>query len=116
LVCALASERAAMLDTANIMILTRWCRARRLNWMPAIADNGAAAVRLAPIVGSLPSQNMLVVAEDDGFCLLGAPGGKLAVASDLPSLLDALDAGVAAPDIRNGRRAGSVRRVYCSAP
>jgi hypothetical protein len=104
-----------MLDTANIMILTRWCRARRLNWMPAIADDGAQAVRLAPIGGSLPSQNMFVVAEDDGFCLLGSPG-RLAVASDLPSLLDALDAGVAAPDIRGGRRVesvrGDVRRAY----
>jgi hypothetical protein len=105
-----------MLDTANIMILTRWCRARRLNWMPAIADDGAQAIRLAPIVGSLPSQNMLVIAGDEGFCLLGSPGGKLAVASDLPSLLDALDAGVAAPVTRAGRHVESVRRVYCSAP
>jgi hypothetical protein len=50
---------------------------------------------------------MLVVAGDDGFCLLDAPGAPLATASDLPALLDALDAGVA--ESRPLPRAGQQR-------
>jgi hypothetical protein len=98
-----------MLDTADVKILTRWCRDRRLNWMPARADDGAQAVSLGPIGRSSPWRDMLVVAGDDGFCLLDAPGATLATASDLPALLDALDAGVAEsrPQWRAGQQRGN---------
>jgi hypothetical protein len=38
---------------------------------------------------------MLLVHDRDGFCLIDPLGVMLASASDLPSLLDALDGGIA---------------------
>jgi hypothetical protein len=87
-----------MLATADLRILTRWCRNRRLNWLPAAAVGGAPAITLMPVGRRAPWQEMLLVAREDDFCLRDAPGATLATASDLPALLDALDAGVAVPE------------------
>ncbi|MCW3477612.1 hypothetical protein [Limobrevibacterium gyesilva] len=85
-----------MLDPADLQILARWCRARRLGWR---RKSGPAAghVLLEPLMAAAPWQGMLLVAGVDGYLLQDATGETLAFASDLPALLDAVDAGVAEP-------------------
>lgn len=87
-----------MLATADLKILSRWCRNRRLNWAPAAADDGAPTICLMPIGRHAPWQDLLLVAQDGGYRLRDAPGSILATASDLPALLDAVDAGIGLPE------------------
>ncbi|MBN8890191.1 MAG: hypothetical protein J0H91_07850 [Rhodospirillales bacterium] len=91
-----------MLDSDELRLLSRWCRARRLHWQPGVADDGQPAVLLTGATPGMVWRGMLLLPTDDEWRLLDAPGDMLAAASDLPALLDALDAGVAAPDAAPG--------------
>jgi hypothetical protein len=89
--------RTAMLTHKDLAMLTRWCHERRLSWQPVCADDGSLAVKLASVRAPALGRDMLLVVGPDELRLLGAPGEPLAAASDLPSLLDAVDGGVAEP-------------------
>lgn len=82
-----------MLDSGDLRLLSRWCRARSLHWQPGVADDGRPALLLF----GEPRNNMMLLADDDEWRLLDAPGDVLAAASGLAELLDALDAGVGEP-------------------
>jgi hypothetical protein len=82
-----------MLTTADRQFLIRWCRARRVKWFAAVASDGGPAVLLIADTG--PRVPMRVAFAPDGLRLETETGEVLAAASDLPALLDALDAGIA---------------------
>jgi hypothetical protein len=86
-----------MLDIDDLHTLNRWCSARRLCWQPARTDAGAPAVLLLGRFGGPAWAGLLLASDDDGFVLLDAVGERLAEASDLLALLDALDAGIGRP-------------------
>ena len=77
-----------MLDQLDRQALLRWCHSRRVKWAEAapdsvllVAESGAGrATRLRP--------------GEEGWQLETEAGEALAAASDLPALLDAMDAGV----------------------
>ena len=94
-----------MLDIEDLHTLNRWCGARRLCWQPARTDAGAAAVLLQGRLGGPAWAGLLLASDDDGFVLLDGIGDRLAEASDLLALLDALDAGIGRP--RPAARAAS---------
>lgn len=91
-----------MLETAELQLLSKWCRARSLHWQPGVADDGRPALLLL----GTPQQTMMLQPDEDEWRLLDQPGDVLAAASGLTELLDALDAGmgsaVAAPLIEIG--------------
>jgi hypothetical protein len=80
-----------MLDSGELRQLSRWCRARRVQWQPGVADDGRPVVLLA-------RHGMMLLPDDSEWRLLDAPGRVIASASGLSELLDALDAGVAEPE------------------
>ncbi len=76
-----------MLDQSDRQALLRWCTARRVTW--AESAPGAVLLRGAGRATRLcPGQ--------DGWTLETEAGEALAAASNLPALLDAMDAGLAA--------------------
>jgi hypothetical protein len=92
-----------MLGRGALKALAVWCAARGMRWTPARTDDGAPALLLERR-GQPTADTMLVIINDDGFRLVDANGELLASASDLPSLLDALDGGVAEPPRRRMER------------
>lgn len=99
-----------MLDQSELRVLVRWCRARRLQWQPGVADDGRPAILL------LGGAAMQLLPDDDGWQLLDADGQTLAAASDLGGLLDALDAGVAEPAPAWPHRAPPARHTAFAPP
>jgi hypothetical protein len=93
-----------MLGVVELRILDRWCAARRLAWrgLPGPAMDGRAdgqSLRIAaPGRGGVDA--MYLTGSAGGYVLQDFEGAALAIASDLPALLDAVDAGVAEP-LRN---------------
>jgi hypothetical protein len=83
-----------MLGPEERVLLDLWCRQRAMRWYPA-PGRGASALMLAHDRWDRPFARMLLVREADEFLLHEANGSILAMASDLPALLDAVDAGVA---------------------
>ena len=83
-----------MLGRGALRALAAWCAARGMRWTPARSDDGAPALLLERR-GQPAAQAMLVVLREEGFRLVDAGGEELALASDLPALLDALDGGIA---------------------
>jgi len=84
-----------MLDATELRLLTRWCGDRAMHWQPLRSDADGAVLLLEPAVTRHPWQRMLLRADDAGFRLADELGEAMAAATDLPALLDALDAGVA---------------------
>ena len=76
-----------MLDQSDRQALLRWCTARRVTW----AESAPGAVLLT---GAGPATRLCPGAE--GWTLETEAGEALAAASNLPALLDAMDAGLAA--------------------
>lgn len=76
-----------MLDQSDRQALLRWCTARRVTW----AESAPGAVLLK---GVGPATRLCPRA--DGWTLENEAGEALAAASNLPALLDAMDAGLAA--------------------
>ena len=104
-----------MLDSVDLKLLARWCHDRRLRWMTLRAADGSPAVLLRPTSNDCTLEGMLLVEEHDGFRLMDGPGNTLATASDLPALLDAVDAGVAelaTPPAAHERRPRAVAAVW----
>ena len=87
-----------MLRRADLLLLTGWCRARDMSWLPGRVGSGEAAVLLER--RGHRAAAMLLVLDAGELRLLDAAGQELAVASDLQALLDALDFGVADPSPR----------------
>lgn len=85
-----------MLDRQDLMLLTRWCRARSVAWQPARSEDNEPALLLQGRIAAPAWTGMLLAVSDDGFTLTDAGGETLATTSDLAALLDALDAGLAA--------------------
>lgn len=84
-----------MLEAADRLFLVRWCRARRVNWFAATTRQGTPTIMLlAEGFGAPPIR---VIGEAGALRLVANDGEILAAASSLQSLLDALDAGIAAP-------------------
>ena len=87
-----------MLDSTELRLLSRWCRARRMQWQPGVADDGTPAVLLlGPPRHATCCHGMMLLPDDSEWRLLDGPGRVLAAASGLCELLDALDAGVGEP-------------------
>jgi hypothetical protein len=87
-----------MIDTHELHSLTRWCASRRLRWLPVRTDAGEAAIQISAQTGRLAWSDMLLVADaEDDVSLVDAAGQIIATASDVPALLDALDAGLLGP-------------------
>jgi hypothetical protein len=84
-----------MIEYRDLVALAAWCRARGLCWLPGRAHEGSEALLLERSRGLRASQSMLLVHDRHGFCLIDSLGDLLASASALPSLLDALDGGIA---------------------
>jgi len=84
-----------MLDPSDLRLLSGWCRARAMGWSALRADSEAAVLLLEPRVALRPWQRLRLIAADAGYRLDDEAGQTLAVASDLPALLDAVDGGVA---------------------
>lgn len=84
-----------MLSTHDLTRLNRWCTARKLRWAPANTKDGDPAILLQSFMPRLPWEDTLLVEAEDGLALIDTSGGKLAMASEIPALLDALDAGLA---------------------
>ncbi len=82
-----------MLTRAELMVLGDWCQARDMIWTPGRAGGDSPALLLVRARGR--NNAMLLVVEAAERRLLDIVGHELAVASDLPSLLDAVDGGVA---------------------
>lgn len=78
-----------MLDQVDRQALSRWCHARRVTW----AEDAPGAVLLVAEFGAGPPTRLRPL--DDGWKLETESGEALAAASDLPSLLDAMDGGLA---------------------
>ena len=80
-----------MFNPRELLQLNSWCARRQLFWSPASSPRKADAVRLfgGNWSGLLVAKHMAELA------VFTAAGVLLASASDLPALLDALDAGVA---------------------
>jgi hypothetical protein len=90
-----------VLESSELRQLTRWCRARRVQWQPGVADDGCPAVLL------LARHGMMLLPDEGEWRLLDAAGRVIAAASGLSELLDALDAGLGEPDpFRPGEAAG----------
>ena len=85
-----------MLGRAELLLLAEWCRRRGMSWLPGRSTDGAPALLLEhrAAVGGEP---MLLTLRDAELCLADESGQMIASASDLPALLDALDAGIADP-------------------
>lgn len=81
-----------MLEFGELQLLTRWCRARQVQWQPGVADDGCPAVLL------LARHGMMLLPDEGEWRLLDGAGRVIAAASGLSELLDALDAGVGEPD------------------
>jgi hypothetical protein len=92
-----------MLGRHALKALAVWCASRGMRWTPARTDDGTPALLLERRAQPT-AESMLVILNDDGFRLVDANGELLASASDLPSLLDALDGGVAEPPRRRADR------------
>ena len=94
-----------MLTRAELRLLTEWCRTRTMTWTAGQAGGDAPSLLLER-PGRGADAMLLVVAATERR-LLDAAGQELAVASDLPALLDAVDGGVgdAAPAVWPTRRA-----------
>jgi hypothetical protein len=87
-----------MLGRAELLLLASWCRARGMRWMPGRAAPGGESLRLETASGPGAGRERLAIAlTGTEFRLLGPFGDVLAVASELPALLDAVDGGVAEP-------------------
>lgn len=84
-----------MIEYRDLLALAAWCQSRGLYWLPGQADEGCDALLLEQQRGHRNSESMLLVHDRHGFCLIDPLGELLASASDLPSLLDALDGGIA---------------------
>jgi len=82
-----------MLRQTDLLLLAAWCRTRKMTWLPGRPRNGASSVLLEPAGNGLDA--MLLVLGAKEFRLLDAAGQELAAASNLQSLLDAVDGGVA---------------------
>ena len=81
-----------MLTRAELRVLTDWCRTRNMTWTAGQAGGDAPSLLLErPGRGA---DAMLLVVGATERRLLDAAGQELAVASDLPALLDAVDGGV----------------------
>jgi len=78
-----------MLDQLDRQALLRWCHSRRMKWAEAASD----AVLLVAESGTGPATRLRP--GEDGWQLETEAGEALAAASDLPALLDAMDAGLA---------------------
>ncbi len=83
-----------MTNTYDLQHLTRWCAARHLLWQPSRTEQGLPAILLRPHARQRPWQDMLLVEDDEGVTLIDNTGDLLASASEIPALLDALDAGL----------------------
>ncbi|HTN12942.1 MAG TPA: hypothetical protein VL154_18390 [Acetobacteraceae bacterium] len=81
-----------VLDFSELRQLTCWCRARRVQWQPGVADDGC------PVVLLLARHGMMLLPDDGEWRLLDGSGRMIAAASGLSELLDALDAGAAEPE------------------
>jgi hypothetical protein len=69
-----------------------------LRWLPARTDAGEPAIQISAQTGRLAWSDMLLVADaQDDVSLMDAAGQTIATASDVPALLDALDAGLLRP-------------------
>jgi hypothetical protein len=85
-------DRNAIMSGGRLAVFSSWCRARGMTWLPG---SGAAALVLRP--QRRADGDALMIAQREGeLRLLSRSGDVLAAASDLPALLDAIDAGVAA--------------------
>ncbi len=94
-----------MLTTGDRVVLSRWCRARRVPGSTGSAKAGAPAVTLHAVPGRMLLRIMI---EADGMRLETETGDTLAAASGLLALLDAVDAGIAMlPEIGGGRAQSS---------
>jgi hypothetical protein len=96
-----------MLDSQDLTQLSRWCAARAISWQPLLRG-GNAAVLLEPRGRRQCFQRILLTQDEEDFALATEAGEMLACASDLHSVLDALEGGVAdvaalpAPELRIG--------------
>lgn len=90
-----------MLDATDLRLLTRWCADHAMRWQPLRTDADGAWLLLESAIAQHVWQRMVLTADDAGFRLTDELGEALAVASDLPALLDALDGGVADPPSRS---------------
>jgi hypothetical protein len=79
-----------MLTRADLRMLSGWCHARGMTWLPGRAEGSAVGLLLQRNSGS-----MLLASKAGELRLFDAAGQVLAVASNLPALLDALDGGIA---------------------
>ena len=93
-----------MLDSIELGLLSAWCRARAMRWHPLRAGAEATTLLLEPHLPDRLWQRMLLTVGED-LRLEDEAGDVLAIASDLPALLDALDGGVA--DVPAPRRPAS---------
>lgn len=81
-----------MLTRAELLRLAEWCRARGFVFLPGRTTGGAPSLLLERR-GRGADAMLLVVAAGERR-LLDAAGQELASASEVPALLDAVDAGV----------------------
>lgn len=83
-----------MLNPAAVKQLSEWCAPRAIGWQP-LPCHGACAILLEPRSRLRCWQRMVLSFVEDSFELTTESGELLASASELRSVLDALDGGVA---------------------
>ena len=82
-----------MLDAMQFRTLVQWCRGRGLRFLPL----GLGGILFERVEPTRPWQRMKLMQDGGGFRLCDECDDLLASGSDLPSMLDALDGGVAEP-------------------
>lgn len=100
-----------MLDTAELKTLAAWCAARAVRWSP-VSRAQLPAVLLEPADMRHCWQRMVLSCRDADFELATEAGEPLASASDLHSVLDALEGGVA----EVGQAAAALRTIRRALP
>ena len=103
-----------MLEVAELRTLSSWCRVHAFHWAHTACDDGLGAMTLEMSSPRHLVQRMTLILRDDGFYLVDNKGETLAAASDLRAVLDALDGGVAEPDLPSlHTRSERERRYVC---
>jgi hypothetical protein len=89
------AKMSSMLGAADLRLLSGWCRRHRMSWLPGCADDGEPGLLLLAHASGHWWEQLLLLTDAPELRLMDRGGAIMATASDLPALLDALEAGMA---------------------
>ena len=84
-----------VLPVRDLQTLSRWCAARRMEWLPGNSSDAGEVILIEPASGNGLWPRLALFRQARLYGLVDEWGEILAEASELSALLDALDGGIA---------------------